>query len=64
MRIASLLPSATEILCLLGLQDSIVGITHECNYPCNLGHIPIVTKTSIPHNLSSKEIDIKVFFKN
>lgn len=60
MRIVSLLPSATEIICLLGLQDSLVGITHECDFPSGLSHIPIVTKTSIPHGLSSKEIDLQV----
>lgn len=33
MRIVSLLPSATEIVCALGLTDQLVGITHECDYP-------------------------------
>ncbi|GMV82627.1 MAG: ABC transporter substrate-binding protein [Planctomycetota bacterium] len=33
MRILSLLPSATEIVCLLGLREQLVGITHECDYP-------------------------------
>ncbi|MCW8130381.1 MAG: cobalamin-binding protein [Planctomycetota bacterium] len=33
MRILSLLPSATEIVCSLGLKDDLVGITHECDYP-------------------------------
>lgn len=33
MRILSLLPSATEIVCGLGLKDDLVGITHECDYP-------------------------------
>ncbi|HVI85651.1 MAG TPA: cobalamin-binding protein, partial [bacterium] len=32
MRIATLLPSATEIVCALGLADRIVGVTHECDY--------------------------------
>jgi len=60
MRIASLLPSATEVICLLGLKESIVGITHECDYPEGLSHIPIVTRTSIAHNLPSREIDFQV----
>src|SRR5947208_2051649 len=33
MRIVSLLPSATEIVCALGLGDQLVGITHECDWP-------------------------------
>ncbi|MCZ7643976.1 MAG: cobalamin-binding protein [Planctomycetota bacterium] len=33
MRIVSLLPSATEIACALGLREELVGITHECDYP-------------------------------
>ena len=33
MRICSLLPSATEILFALGLGDSVVGVTHECDFP-------------------------------
>ncbi len=60
MRIVSLLPSATEILCLLGLEDSIVGITHECDFPKSIRHLPIVTKSKISHSLSSLEIDQKV----
>ena len=33
MRIATLLPSATEIVCALGLAGSVVAVTHECDYP-------------------------------
>jgi hypothetical protein len=33
VRIVSLLPSATEIVCGLGLEDQLVGVTHECDYP-------------------------------
>ena len=39
MKIVSLLPSATEIVCALGLQDSLVGVTHECDY-LNRSHAP------------------------
>ena len=40
-RIVSFLPSATEIACALGLADSIVGITHECDYPPEIASKPI-----------------------
>ena len=33
MKIWSLLPSATEILFALGLDDEMTGVTHECDYP-------------------------------
>ena len=56
MRIVSLIPSATEILAALGLQDSLVGITHSCDYPPDLG-APRVTSTAIPTNAASAEID-------
>ena len=60
MRIASLLPSATEIVCALGLSDSLVGVTHECDYPPFVRELPRVTKTLIPHDASSREIDALV----
>jgi iron complex transport system substrate-binding protein len=57
MRIVSLLPSATEIVCSLGLQDQLVGVTHECDYPSGVVELPKVTKTIIPDGVSSREID-------
>jgi iron complex transport system substrate-binding protein len=33
MRICSFLPSATEIVYSLGLDDNLFGVTHECDYP-------------------------------
>ena len=57
MRIVSLLPSATEIVCSLGLEDRLVGVTHECDYPLSVRGLPTVTRTLIPTEASSGEID-------
>ncbi len=58
MRIVSLLPSATEIVCELGLADMLVGVSHECDYPPDVvADLPRVTRSAIPHGLSSAEID-------
>lgn len=43
MRIVSLLPSATEALCLVGGADLLVGRSHECDFPDGLGHLPVLT---------------------
>lgn len=58
MRIASLLPSATEIVCALGLEHALVGVSHECDTPAAVvARLPRLTRTSVPANLSSREID-------
>ncbi len=62
-RVISLLPSATETLCLLGSEASslLVGRSHECNYPSEITHLPILTgqKTSTEWS-SAAEIDKQV----
>ncbi|HET9084989.1 MAG TPA: cobalamin-binding protein [Candidatus Limnocylindrales bacterium] len=45
MRIASLLPSATEIVCAIGLQDELVAVTHECDWPPAVIGKPVVTRS-------------------
>ena len=60
MRIASLLPSATEILCALGLRDSLVAVSHECDFPADVAGLPRITRSIIPHGLSPAEIDRRV----
>lgn len=60
MRIVSLLPSATEIVCALGLGEHLVGVTHECDYPPFVKGLPKVTRTLIPHDATSREIDDRV----
>src|SRR5829696_10031503 len=58
MKIVSLLPSATEIVCALGLEENLVGITHECDFPASVAGKPHLTASRISHEtMSSKEID-------
>lgn len=57
MRIVSLIPSATEIICALGLEEQLVGVTHECDWPPSVQRLPKVTRTLIPTHASSAEID-------
>src|SRR5262245_12207923 len=61
MRICSLLPSATEIVGHLGLTDSLVGVSEECDWPEGVDRLPIVTASRVdPAELSSVEIDVAV----
>ena len=60
MRIASLVPSATEMLFALGLGESVVGVTHECDYPPAAAELPHLTATVLPEGLSAGEIDAAV----
>ncbi len=57
MRIASLVPSATEMLFALGLGEQVVGVTHECDYPPGASELPPLTRTVIPEGLTTLEID-------
>lgn len=59
-RIVSFLPSATELLYELGVEDMLYGVTHECKYPENAKTKPCVINSVINSDyLSSKEIDAK-----
>jgi len=60
MRIASLLPSATEIVCALGLADRIVGVSHECDYPAEIVGRPILTEPKIDPRGTSAALDAAV----
>jgi len=58
MNIVSFLPSATEIACALGLSDSLLGITHECDYPPEVRTKPVVVRNVLPiEQMSQSEID-------
>jgi iron complex transport system substrate-binding protein len=57
MRIASLIASATEIVCALGLRDQLVGISHECDFPSSVLGLPVLTESNINSHAESQVID-------
>lgn len=59
-RIVSLLSSATETACALGLAEHLVGISHECDYPANVMDRPRVSSTKVDHKATSATIDAQV----
>ena len=61
MRIVSFLPSATETLYGLGLGKSIVGVTHECDYPAAARKKPrVIRPTFDPARMTGREIDGRI----
>jgi iron complex transport system substrate-binding protein len=60
MRVLSLLPAATEIVAALGAGHSLVGISHECDYPPSVTHLPRVTQAAIDPKLPGAVIDAEV----
>ena len=60
MRIVSLIPSGTEIVCALGYHEYLVGISHECDFPFKIRYLPVCTKPRLNVNASSLEIDKSV----
>ena len=59
-RIVSLLPSATEICFALELDDRVVGVSHECDFPLRARGRPVLTAPKIDPSRSSSEIDRQV----
>src|SRR4051812_6696830 len=57
MRVITLVPAATEIVTALGAAGRLVGISHECDYPSSVQHLPRVTTTRVDSHASSAEID-------
>ena len=60
MKIITLLPAASEIICQLGLSDNIRGVRHECDYPKVVMDKNKVTSSIIPKSTNQKEIDMIV----
>ena len=60
MRIASLVPSNTELLFALGLGDDVVAVTHECDHPAAVEALPRLTRSMIPAGLDPADIDAAV----
>jgi iron complex transport system substrate-binding protein len=60
MRIVSLIASATEIVCALGREDQLVGISHECDFPPSVTRLPRLTSPKFPTDGTSYQIDERV----
>jgi iron complex transport system substrate-binding protein len=59
-RIASLLPSTTEIACALGFEASLVGRSHECDFPPSVAALPALTAPKLDVAAASRAIDDRV----
>ena len=60
MRIASLIPSATELAFALGLGPEVVAVTHECDHPAEVANLPRLTCSVIEPGLEPAAIDAAV----
>lgn len=60
LRIVSLIASATETVCALGLERFLVGRSHECDYPVSVQQLPICTRPKFTPDGTSYEIDQRV----
>lgn len=60
MKVVSLLPAATEIVCELGCRDLLVGRSHECDFPAGVAGLPALTEPKIDADGTSYEIDERV----
>jgi iron complex transport system substrate-binding protein len=59
-KIVTLIPSATEIVAFLGQKNSIIGRSHECDYPHGLNHVAKLTSPKINVDGTSREIDQQI----
>jgi iron complex transport system substrate-binding protein len=60
MRVVTLLPGATEIVAALGGAGALVAISHECDYPASVQHLPRITSTPLDPGLPGAAIDAEV----
>jgi iron complex transport system substrate-binding protein len=60
MRIVSLLPAATEILYAVGAGDSVVGVTHECDFPAEAAAKPALIRPRVDAAAHPAEVDRQV----
>lgn len=60
MRIVTLLPSATEIVCALGLGDRLVGVSHDCDYPPEVRGRAVLSDAVIGPQMPSGAIDAAI----
>lgn len=60
MRVVSLLPACTEIVCALGMERLLVGRSHECDFPESIQRLPVVTRARVDSKASSAIIDRQV----
>jgi iron complex transport system substrate-binding protein len=60
LRVVSLLPSATEVVCALGAGQELVGVSHECDHPPEVAGLPALTGSRLPAGGTSGELDRSV----
>lgn len=59
-RIVSLLPSATEIVAAVGMAEQLVGRSHQCDFPPQVRHLPVLSETKVRLDGTSRDIDRRV----
>lgn len=57
MKVVSLIASATEMVCALGLEKSLVGRSHECDFPPTVKELPVCTEPRLDIAAKSAKID-------
>jgi iron complex transport system substrate-binding protein len=60
MKIVTLLPSATEIVCALGLADHLVGVSHDCDYPPEILNRRVLSDAIVTAEMPSGQIDTTI----